>query len=113
VFNVAFGFDPSEPRETIASSIPQALAMMNTPQINAAISAGNRRRPTSLGKLLAAEQDDEMLTVELFLRTLCREPTDEELTTVTAYAESVDNRTEAAEDLLWSLINSTEYAHRK
>lgn len=113
VFNVAFGFDPSEPRETITSSIPQALAMMNTPQINRVISAGSRFRPTSLGKLLREVNDDELLTSELFLRTLCREPTDEGFSQVSAYAESVGNRTEAYEDLLWSLINSTEYVYRK
>ncbi len=113
VFNVAFGFDPSEPRETITSSIPQTLAMMNTPQINAAISVGNRRRPTSLGKLLADIEDDELLTSELFLRTICREPTDEEFSHINAYAESVGERSEVYEDLLWSLINSTEYAYRK
>lgn len=113
VFNVAFGFDPSEPRDTITSSIPQALAMMNQPQINRMISAGNRRRPTSLGKLLADVEDNEMLTAELFLRTLCREPTEEEFEKVAAYAESVGDRTKAYEDLLWSLINSTEYVYRK
>lgn len=113
VFNVAFGFDPSVPRETITSSIPQALAMMNQPQINRSLSAGSRRRPTSLGKLIAGVEDDDMLTSELFLRTLCREPTDEELEQVSAYAQSVDNRNETYEDLLWSLINSTEYIYRK
>jgi hypothetical protein len=112
-FNVAFGFDPSAPRETITASIPQALAMMNQPQINRTLTAGSKRRPTSLGKLIADVEDDEMLTTELFLRTLCREPTDAELAEVKAYAESVDNRTETYEDLLWSLINSTEYAYRK
>lgn len=113
VFNVAFGFDPSEPRETITSSIPQMLTLMNQPQINRMISVGNQRRPTSLGKLLAEVPDDEMLTSELFLRTLCREPTTEEFAQVAAYAESVGDRTEAYEDLLWSLVNSTEYANRK
>lgn len=112
-FNVAFGFDPSEPRETITSSIPQALAMMNQPQISRVMEAGRRLRPNSLGKLLARTGDDQLVTTELFLRTLCREPTDEEIAQVEAYAQSVGNRTESFEDLLWSLVNSTEYAYRK
>ncbi|HEX5471064.1 MAG TPA: DUF1549 domain-containing protein, partial [Lacipirellulaceae bacterium] len=33
-FEVAFGYDPSDPRETVISSIPQALAMMNGVQLN-------------------------------------------------------------------------------
>lgn len=112
-FNVAFGFDPSAPRETITASIPQALAMMNQPQINRTLTAGSKRKPTSLGKLIEDVEDDEMLTAELFLRTLCRQPTEAELTEVAAYSQSVDSRPEMFEDLLWSLINSTEYAYRK
>jgi len=118
LFNVAFGFDPSSPRETITSSIPQALALMNTPAINRAMSAGNRRRTqssrnTALGKLLAEVEDDEALTAELYLRSLCREPSDEELDKVDAYAESVGDRRQTYEDVLWALVNSAEYAHRK
>lgn len=112
-FNVAFGFDPSEPRETITSSIPQALAMMNQPQISRVMEAGSRFRPNSLGKLLARTGDDDLVTSELFLRTLCREPTDEEFSQSEAYTQSVGDRTEAFEDLLWSLVNSTEYVYRK
>ncbi|MGI9455931.1 MAG: DUF1549 domain-containing protein [Aeoliella sp.] len=112
-FNVAFGFDPSAPRETISGSIPQALAMMNTPQMNAAVSVGSKRRPTSLGNLVNAIGDDQMLTSELYLRTLCREPSEEELHFVSSYAESVDDRSEVFEDVLWTLINSAEYVHRK
>ncbi len=113
VFHLAFGFDPSVPRETITGSIPQSLAMMNTPQINAAISAGSRRRPTTLGQLLDTIEDDDMLTCELYLRALCREPTEEERNYVAAYAKSIDDRAEVYEDLLWTLINSSEYVHRK
>ncbi len=49
VFNVAFGFDPSVEKEAVSASIPQALALMNTPQINNAVRAGRR---TMLGELL-------------------------------------------------------------
>ena len=112
-FNSAFGFDPSVPRETITGSIPQALALMNTPQMNRAISVGSKRQPTSLGKLIASIEDDRALTSELYLRTVCREPTTEELDYIDAYLPSAGSRAEAYEDLLWTLINSVEYIHRK
>ena len=33
-FNLAFGYDPSNPRQEVGSSIQQALAIMNAPFIN-------------------------------------------------------------------------------
>ncbi len=112
-FEVVFGYDPSEPRATVTASIPQVLAMMNTRQLNQAISVGRRLRPTSLGRLVREIKNDDELTTELYLRTLCREPSEAELAHIAAYAESVGNRNEVYEDLLWSLINSSEYVHRK
>ena len=76
-FEVAFGYDPSDPRETVTSSIPQALAMMNGPRVNLALRAIGRE--SVLGRLLDEIQDSKSLVEELYLRTLSREPTDEEL----------------------------------
>lgn len=109
-FNTVFGYDPSEPRDSITPSIPQALAMMNTPQINLATVANHR---TPLGKLLEEIDDDEQLTTELYLRCLSREPTETELAAALAYRESVNSRQEAAEDLFWALLNSSEFTHRR
>ncbi len=113
IFNAAFGYDPSEPRESVSGSIPQALALMNTPQLNVAMSAGSRLRTTALGKMIASIDDDEQLVTELYLKTLSREPSDSELADALAYGESVGDRSEAAEDLLWALINSSEFSHRR
>ncbi|MEX2169573.1 MAG: DUF1549 domain-containing protein [Pirellulales bacterium] len=110
VFNTVFGYDPSEPRDSITPSITQALAMMNTPQINLATVA-NRR--TSLGKLAAEIDDEEELVTELYLRCLSREPTEKELAAALAYRESIDSRPEAVEDLFWALLNSSEFTHRR
>ena len=76
------------------------------------MSAGSRRQNTSLGKLLAEIPDDEDLVIELYLKTLSREPTDSELANALNYGRSVE-RSEAAEDLLWALINSAEFSHRR
>jgi hypothetical protein len=113
VFNAVFGFDPSEPRESVSGSIPQALAMMNTPQLNLAMSAGGRRQSTALGKMLSEIEDDAALVSELYLKTLSRRPSDSELGDALAYGKQVGSRSEAAEDLLWVLINSSEFSHRR
>ncbi|TWT37253.1 hypothetical protein KOR34_22000 [Posidoniimonas corsicana] len=109
-FNAAFGFDPSVDREAVSASIPQALAMMNTPRFNSAIRSG---RNTMLGQLLANVPGDDAVVDELYLRCLSREPTPAERTAALAYNASVDNRNAAFEDLLWALVNSAEFAHRR
>lgn len=108
--NQQFGFDPSLPREELAMSIPQALSLMNSPQINQAMSA---RPGTTLGRLLAEFKDNKTLLIELYLKILSREPTTDEINTGLAHVRSVGNRNEAFEDVLWALINSTEFLHRR
>jgi hypothetical protein len=108
-FNLTFGYDPSEPRETITGSIPQTLALMNSSQVSGALN-GNRG---VLGGLLKEIQDNEELFVELYLRMLSRQPTDDELARALAYVDEVGNRKAAVEDLAWALVNSAESRHRR
>jgi hypothetical protein len=110
-FNRTFGFDPSTPKDDVTGSIPQALFMMNAPGVNSAIDA---RRPGSvLGKILSDNKDDKAAVVELYLRCLSREPKPGELKTCLEHIGTVKERGEAFEDLLWALVNSTEFQHRK
>jgi hypothetical protein len=110
LFNGIFGYDPSEPREEVSSSIPQALALMNGNFINQSI---NARRPDGLGAILRNYSSDRDALTEVYLKTLSRGPTATELTTCLAYIRRVDDRNEAFEDIQWALINSTEFSHRK
>jgi Protein of unknown function (DUF1553) len=109
-FQVVFGYDPSEPRDDLQGSIPQALAMMNSPIINNALRATSQ---SWLGQMLAKTPKDSDAILELYLKTFAREPSQQETATCLAYVKEVSNRTEAYEDLLWSLINSTEFLHRR
>jgi hypothetical protein len=108
-FTAAFGYDPSDRRDEIGNSIPQALSIMNSPIISSALrGTGN----TMLARKLSAIKDDSALVQELFLRVLGREASQSELTTSLQYTKQVANRTEAFEDLLWSLVNSAEFLYR-
>jgi hypothetical protein len=109
-FTQIFGYDPSEPREDVAASIPQALMMMNSPLINQSISASRRE---ALGGVLKRNKTNEGAVDELYLNTLGRQPSDKETQTCLAYIKKVNDRNEAFEDILWSLINSTEFTYRK
>jgi len=110
-FEVAFGYDPSDPRETVVSSIPQALAMMNGVRLNLAVRAVGHE--TMLGRLLNEISGDRALVEELYLRTLSREPTDKELNSALAYCKDAKDRPAVFEDVLWAVLNSAEFSHRR
>jgi hypothetical protein len=110
-FDAVFGFDPSDPRETVSNSIPQALAMMNAPRINQTTRGQNRN--TTQGQLVAEIPDDEALIAELYLRTLSREPIEKEMQNALAFRRTVAQRPQAFEDLYWALLNTSEFSHRR
>lgn len=105
-FERIFGFDPSTPTEDVAGTIPQALFLMNSPIITQAIrSSGD----TMLGRLLGSYKDDRLVFDELYLKVHSRRPSSREWEIFSKYRKSVPGRGEAFEDLLWSLVNSTEF----
>jgi hypothetical protein len=110
-FEAAFGFDPSDPRETINASIPQALALMNGTRINLGVRAIGDA--SMLGRLLKETDDNEAVVEELYLKTVSREPTEKETATALKYCKSANDRTAVFEDLLWALVNSSEFSHRR
>ena len=50
---------------------------------------------------------------ELYLGVLARTPTDAEQQRAERYLKSVGNRQEAVEDLVWVLVNSTEFITKR
>jgi Protein of unknown function (DUF1549)/Protein of unknown function (DUF1553) len=110
-FEVAFGYDPSDPRETVNASIPQALALMNGVRINLAVRAIGDE--TMLGRTLKETDDNGAVIEELYLRTMSREPTEQERNTALKYCQATKNRSTVFEDLLWALVNSSEFSHRR
>lgn len=110
-FTQVFGFDPSMPREEVVGSIPQALLLMNGPQLATAMSAD--RPGTLLSRLLRTEPDDAAVTRALYLRALAREPSEDELHTCLDHVAERGDRAEAFEDVFWALVNSAEYLYRR
>jgi len=110
-FIQTFGYDPSVSRDEVTGAIPQALMLMNSPVVNQGISGANRRG--ALGRLLAGVNEDDQLATELYLRVLARMPSESELQTCLNYVKETNNRREAFEDILWALVNSTEFLYRR
>ncbi len=109
-FNELFKFDPSTPREDVAGDVPQALFLMNSPQLDSLIQASGRSR---LNQVLKNFSDDQDAIGELYLLVLSREPTAREIAIGEKYIAQVNNRSEAFEDLLWSLLNSSEFLSKR
>ncbi|MBI1915414.1 MAG: DUF1549 domain-containing protein [Planctomycetes bacterium] len=109
-FKEEFRFDPSLKPEDVEGSIAQALILMNNPQINQRIAAtGNN----VLGRILSAHASDEEALHMVYLRALARKPTDREKQKCLSYIKKIGKRTEAFEDILWALINSTEFQTKR
>jgi hypothetical protein len=104
-----FGVDPSTPADEVLGTIPQALFLMNSPQLERAISNPRGVLPG----LLEENPDDSDALEALYLRVLSRTPSDAEATVCLDHIAEVGDRREAFEDLLWSLINSSEFISRK
>lgn len=110
LFQQTFGTDLSMPKDEIIGNVPQGLFMMNSPIVETLIRGTG---DTKLSRILKDQSDDEDALREVYLLVLSREPTSKEINIGTSYVSEVDNRTEAFEDLMWSLLNSTEFISKR
>ena len=109
-FNSLFGVDPSTPPDEVLGTIPQALFLMNSPVVNRGVTAANG---TMLGELLRSTPDNLAVLETLYYKVLARRPSSKEISICGNYVERLGNRKEAFEDILWSLVNSTEFISRR
>jgi hypothetical protein len=94
----------------VQTSIPQALAMMNNQLI---ANATNPDRGETLGAIADAPFMNTNAKIEaLFLTTLSRRPTEEELARLVPYVNSggpKHSSKRALADVFWALLNSAEF----
>ena len=102
-----FVVDPSIPLADVEGSIQQSLFLMNNPALQAAIKSG------PLTQRLVKISSNDKLVEELYLDLLSRKPTAAEQRRSQEYLKTVANRTEATADLVWVLVNSTEFISRR
>jgi hypothetical protein len=103
-------FSSPEKRTEAQTSIPQALALMNSPLV------GETTDPEK-GELLAAVANAPFLDTKakvetLFLAALSRPPRPEEATRFVAYVDkggAAGDPKKALADVFWVLLNSTEF----
>jgi hypothetical protein len=109
-FNAEFGFDPSLKPDEVEGSLTQALMLMNDTAINQRITAQGKNL---LGRILQAYQHDDEALRRVYERTLARKPTDRELQKCLTYIQQSGKRAEAFEDVLWVILNSTEFQTKR
>ncbi len=90
---------------TATLGIVQALVTLHSKQLDKVHQDGESRL---LQALAAPHLDDTKRVQWMFLSTLCRKPTADEVEAVLAISK--DESTTWQADLLWALINSTEFA---
>jgi hypothetical protein len=112
LIHAVFGTDPSLAPVDAPRTMAQALWMMNNEQLQQQISAAPDSG-TLLSKLLAADADDAAVVRQLYTRLLAREATADEVSLALAHIKQVGERGPAFEDLLWGLVNSTEFTTRR
>ncbi len=109
-FDALFGIDPSVPKDEITGTIPQSLMMMNSRRFRAGMAA---RPATPLGKILQETKDNREALKQVYLRVLAREPETKEYEYCLSYISDIKNRGEAFEDVMWCLMNSSEFISRR
>ena len=85
--------------------LSQVLHLANGEAIHGKVTAAGGR----VAKLMESKADDAAVIDELYLATLSRRPTAAERETAATFLTSVPTRKEAVEDLLWTLLNCSEF----
>jgi len=90
-------------------SLPQALNLVNGKTISDAIADPTGR----IAKALIAGATDRELIEQLYLSTMSRVPTPNELDQGITYLRAGDSRAARAQDLLWALVNSKAFLYNR
>jgi hypothetical protein len=90
------------------SNLAQALQLINGPTVNEKLRNASNR----IGKLLAKKLSDGVMLEDLYLSTLSRLPTAEDVKVSMDYLTVAKDKRKAWEDVHWALINSKEFLFR-
>jgi Protein of unknown function (DUF1553)/Protein of unknown function (DUF1549) len=95
-FGIEDGSDPTE----YQAGIPQVLRLMNSPMMN---------NGAKLAKIMESSQAPAEIIEKLYLNTVSRRPTAKEMDRLQAYLQKSETPRKAYADILWALLNSSEF----
>lgn len=95
-----------ECERTKEPSVAQVLNLLNSPDVQAKLS----HESGTVARLVREQKDDAKLVEELYLSFFARLPSSDEMKVATEHLKKRSAaRREAAEDLAWAMLNSTEF----
>jgi hypothetical protein len=95
-----------ECERTKEPSVAQVLNLLNSPDVQAKLS----HEAGTVAKLVREQKDDAKLVDELYLTFFARLPSkDEAVIALDHLKKRAATRRQAAEDLAWAMLNSTEF----
>jgi hypothetical protein len=104
-FRSNFGDDEGNEIVDFAGTIPSALLMMNSSVVGQATTA---QRASALGEMLSKHPTPEARIKAVYLSVLTRQPSDKELSRWKAHVTK-SGTTGGYEDLIWTLLNTSEF----
>jgi hypothetical protein len=112
LFLDAFGRpDPNQDppcERTTETTMVQTLHLMNAPNLHNKVTSDDGRA----ARLAASDKSVDQIVEELYLLVYSRFPTSDERQIGSEWFASANNRRQAAEDLLWALLNTPEFLFR-
>ncbi len=99
----------SDTERTTDTSLAQVFELTSGSSLNGLLT----KKGNFLDQLLEAELSNEALLERLYWNILTRAPSGEELSAMSTYLGSAENRRAALEDLAWSLLNAKEFLLRQ
>ncbi|MFM8397118.1 MAG: hypothetical protein ACKOAH_04750, partial [Pirellula sp.] len=87
------------------ATLAQVLTLANSDDIESKIADGQG----VIARLFKDQKPHDEIVDELYLGSLSRFPTAEEKTKTKYFVDAIENKTEAYQDLLWTLMNSREF----
>jgi uncharacterized protein DUF1549/uncharacterized protein DUF1553 len=96
-FRIDEGADPLEYQH----GIPQALRLMNSPQLTTSAEAVN--------SAMKSGENPAQIIERLYLTALSRLPNSEEVDRMTRYVQKAGDARQAYGDILWAMLNSSEF----
>ncbi|MCA9081768.1 MAG: DUF1553 domain-containing protein, partial [Planctomycetaceae bacterium] len=91
------------------ATLAQVLLLGNSNDIENKLADGKGR----IAQAFEQQRPPAEMIDELYLASLSRFPTDEERTTSLDYVQSSEDQRKATEDVLWTLLNSREFAFNR